>query len=1002
MKTAKRVLALVVTVLLLVSSAAVAASAAYDLQKAIDSAAAGDTVTLPSDVTASVVIDKDLTLDLGGHELVGVDGEHAIVVKDANVTVRNGHVYSKFDNVRSVTLAQTVVSESPSAIRVYGGELTVEGLRVVGSFARIPTTSKYYLPTGSAIEAIGGAQVTVIQSSLVGRYGVNNKVNHSAPGGKVTIEDGILMGFMRVVKDMAQLDLPEDTEDVNAADRLEGFLNSGIKLEAREKKLMQTVFADRLHIYTKSVSDAPVVQTVSCDGAAEAVAAVDESRVWENTTSTDASYKFVPEYIVADGKLIAMTESDGVYTAPLTAQQAQGELHVKYRLEFVLQPDIQKYAGNFNAYLENLYGKVVKTVNEVYDYALEKYNKYMTSLYEVDDMLMEDLDDRQVEALLGKHKRDIPEYRNLAQKLFALGGAVMATKGEYTGEKLPASYVNAYTGSAVQPEPVNGAYIYGVLDRVALLRNKLDTYMPLKGSEQSRWPEMVKWAYDNYEEVLSILDDGENAILDLKQALSGDTISTLLTLAPKAKKQAAKLDTALDYIDTLQEGRDILLSSSTVQTVLKKLANNESEIKPYVQKFISMYNNHNRYFTPGNFLLEGGKVGKAYAVYADPEITDGEVEHQWKEVERIPATTDREGKIVYVCEICGETMEETIPMLDRNVLWAGYEQDVVDEKLLESYDPYYMYVVARKGEAADTPIKVQIRSSYGTMTYTRDHESVKAIADIVYDGKDCELWSIDRGMYLVDDTYTAVAKYGNGRGFAEIENAEGASFTVVNPVPVYDNTVYSAKIDVIGADGVIAFDGVTKQTITVVTGIDVTKVQLRNDADDGTMTYNQNNAAIAEDTLEDGTSVLVWTIERLFAKNEYNYSIYTRSPNGLLDSDKDLAFVVKADDAEPTDDEKLISVAASVQADNSVVFTVKTIDTATKVKFTNTDDNGTMTFDRNNARAVVTDNGDGTATWVITIQHVESGETHYNVQALVRTYSAAKTLTISVPEEVAE
>ena len=269
--------------------------AAYDLQAAIDGAAAGTTVTLPEDVTASVVIDKDLTLDLGGHELVGAEGEIAITVENADVTVRNGHVYSKFENVRSAELAATVVDESPAAIRVIGGSLTAEGLRVVGSFARIPTTTKYHLPTGSAIEAVNGAEVTVIQSSLVGRYGVNNQVTGLPAGGKVTIEDGILMAFMRGVKDMSKLVLGDGTEDVNAADRLEGFLNSGIKLEARERNLMKTVFADRLHIYTKSVDDAPEVEQVSCDGTAVATAKVDDSRVWENNTSTDASYKFVPD-----------------------------------------------------------------------------------------------------------------------------------------------------------------------------------------------------------------------------------------------------------------------------------------------------------------------------------------------------------------------------------------------------------------------------------------------------------------------------------------------------------------------------------------------------------------------------------------------------------------------------------------------------------------------------------------------------------------------------------
>ncbi len=995
MKTAKRVLALVVTVLLLVGCMSVAASAAYDLQAAINSAAAGDTVTMPEDVTASVVIDKDLILDLGGHELTGAEGKIAITVKNADVTVRNGHVYSKFDNVRSAELAATVVNESPAAIRVIGGSLTAEGLRVVGSFARIPTTTKYHLPTGSAIEAINGAEVTVIQSSLVGRYGVNNKVNNSTPGGKVKIEDGILMAFMRGVKDMSKLELGDGTEDVNAADRLEGFLNSGIKLEARERNLMKTVFADRLHIYTKSVDDAPEVELVSCDGSAIATAKVDDSRVWENNTSTDASYKYVPEYVVAGGKLIAMTVADdGTYKAELTAEQAEADLQIKYRLEFVLQSDVQGVLNNFDQYLELLYAKAVKTVNEVYDYVLEKYNKYMDALYEVDEMLM--TMDEDVYSLIGKHTYEIPEYTNLTAKLFALGGAVMVNRGEFTGEKLPRATVYGYTNVFPTSDPADG--VYGVLDRVAKLKNELDAYMPLKANDQSKWPEMVKWAYDNYEEVLALLDDGEAAIADVKDALNTGRIPQIMTLAPKAQQQAAKLDTALAYIDTLQSARDMVLASHTVQTVLTKLANNENEIIPYTQKFINIYNNHSTYFTPDKFLLENGTVGKAYAVYGYPEIVDGDFEHEWEETDRIPATVEEDGKIIYTCAICGETKEEIIPKLSQDVLWAGYEDDVVEEKLLDTFAPNTIYVVARKGEVEDTPMKIQIRNgNNNTMTYTRDHSAVVDIIPIEeYNGVECELWCIDRGVGLPDGTFTAVAKYSNVRGFIDITNEEGASFTVETPEPEIDNTVYSAEVLEADEKGVVKFDGVTKQTIVIVTGKDVTKVQLRNDDDNGTMTYNEHNAEVAESTLDDGTPVLVWTVKRLFSRNIYNFSIYTRSAPGLLDSEVDLQFAVKLLD-ESTEENKVLEASAAVGADKTVVFTVKTTPNAKKVRFTNTDDNGTMTFTRDNPKASVasSDNGE-TLTWTITIKHV-SGVAHYNVQSLAKTYSDAFQLTVEVP-----
>ena len=656
MKTAKRALALLLSVLLLTGGMSMSVNAVYDLQAEIDNAAVGATVTLSGDVTASVVIDKDLTLDLGGYTLTSAYNDHAILVKNANVTVRNGRVYSRFANVRSAELVKTVAAQSPGAIHVDGGALTVKGLRIAGSLARVPTTSVYFVPTGSAIESINGATVTVIQSSLYGRYGVNNNVSGCTPGGTVTIEDGILLGFLRVVKDTDGLVIPEDTEDVNAADRIEGFLNSGIHLEAREKRVLQAVFADRLHIYTKSVQEASEAKMTNCRGAATVTASADESRVWKNNTSTDASYKYVPEYVIAGDEYLLMEKNkDGKYTRKLTPEQAEKGLQIKYRLEFVLQDDVQGVLNNFDRYVQQLYTGCVKTVNEVYDYALEKYNTYMGALYDVDDLLQEGIDDGDIYSLTGKHLWEIDEYQELLSKLFALGGAVMVNKGEFTGAKLPDSVVYSYTGE-FGPVPEGG--IYGVLDRVAKLKNELETYVPLDENDQSKWPEMVKWAYDNYEEVLSILDDAEAAILDIQATLNTDKAQKLMSLVPEAAAQAAKLDTALGYIDMIQSVVDKALGSETVQTVLQKVKNNEDSIIPYTEKFINMYNNRDVYLTPEKFLLEDGTVGKAYSVDRDLTLEDEtDSLHDYNAAVTDPTCTEG-GYTTYTCSVCGKTYDD--------------------------------------------------------------------------------------------------------------------------------------------------------------------------------------------------------------------------------------------------------------------------------------------------------------------------------------------------------
>ena len=59
MKITKRILAVLLPALMLLSTCAVAAAAAQSLQSAIDAAAAGSTVTMPRSTTESVVIRKD-------------------------------------------------------------------------------------------------------------------------------------------------------------------------------------------------------------------------------------------------------------------------------------------------------------------------------------------------------------------------------------------------------------------------------------------------------------------------------------------------------------------------------------------------------------------------------------------------------------------------------------------------------------------------------------------------------------------------------------------------------------------------------------------------------------------------------------------------------------------------------------------------------------------------------------------------------------------------------
>ena len=363
--------------------------------------------------------------------------------------------------------------------------------------------------------------------------------------------------------------------------------------------------------------------------------------------------------------------------------------------------------------------------------------------------------------------------------------------------------------------------------------------------------------------------------------------------------------------------------------------------------------------------------------------------HTWTETDRKDATTTEDGYVKYSCSECSAEKEEILPAITADVLWAGYEEQAAEIGV--DGEANIIYVVAKPGAA-----KIQIRDSKGgTLTYMRDHASVNDITDITYADAACELWTIERAN-LLGGEYVAVAKYNNVTGINAILAELGAAFTVDETV--YDTTVYSAKIDVIDPElGYFVFDGRTAQTITVVTGVDVQKVQLVSD-DGSTMTYNSRNAVVTGETM-DGKEVLVWTITRLFGNNTtYNFSINTRSALGLADSGVKLSFKVAP--AAPKGQDIVSATAESTEA-GKAVFTVVTAAEASKVKFTNTADNGTITIGKTDGRAVVTDNGDGTMTWVITINHI-AGEFTYNAQAYVYSpltgsrYSAPISLSLTV------
>ncbi|MBQ7542926.1 MAG: hypothetical protein IJT44_11615, partial [Clostridia bacterium] len=695
MKITNRILALVMTMLMLAGSCAVAASAAGSLQAAIDDAAAGDVVVMSADTTESVVIRKDLTLDLGGYTLTGVPGSAAIVIENANVTVTNGQVYSRFAQVKSLTMMETVVNHSPAAIHVDGGSVSVEGVRAVGSCTRIPTTQNNSIPTGSAIELMGGATAVVKQSALVGRYGVNNKVNANSPGGDVTIEDAILMGFMRGVKDSSKEIVPDDTEKVNAADRIEGYLNNGIKLEPREKNLLKRVFAERVMVYTKSVQDDATFSTSECSDLVTVTAHEDDANLWQNNTSTDCSYKYVPEYVVlADGTLVKMTEGADGYTAQIDPAKVDG-IKIKYRLNFEMLPDVKEYAENFDEFIEKLYDRALGVIEATYEYALEKYTSYVNMAADI----LKKIDSIGNKKIGSRYVDEIDEYKRLCRAILDLGGATIYN----VGHEFPFSenQMHYYYGPDAEM-PADG--IVGTIDRVTKLKNELEAFLPF--SDQSKWADLGYWAYENYTEVIDIIDEAQERIAALQTILDGELESEMIRLA-KLESKRAMLDKVQDILGNGKAALDKFMSSSTVQYVLSKADSHKSELKPYINKFISIYNHHDRYFTPSKFLNDG--FVKAYAVYGDVEEGDP-ITHDFGDWEADPA--DEQNQHIRTCSRCGET--ETEP--------HAFEEETTPATCTEPGSTFYTCTVC--GYSYDEPI-AQLEHDWSAWTSADENNHIR-------------------------------------------------------------------------------------------------------------------------------------------------------------------------------------------------------------------------------------------------------------------------------------
>ncbi len=186
------------------------------VQLQIAAANDGDTVTLTEDAyDSSLLINKDIVLDLNGHTIHGIDGYPAIRVIGGNVTIKNGSVDAKFSEDSQNALLTDILEDNAAAIKVEGGNVTLEGLNIKGAtFVREGET----IIGGSAVVQSGASNLTVKLCDLAGLYAVNN----AASTGSTTFVSGNFEGILGSVADMKKVTKSEGSEFIDITNTLAG------------------------------------------------------------------------------------------------------------------------------------------------------------------------------------------------------------------------------------------------------------------------------------------------------------------------------------------------------------------------------------------------------------------------------------------------------------------------------------------------------------------------------------------------------------------------------------------------------------------------------------------------------------------------------------------------------------------------------------------------------------------------------------------------------------
>jgi hypothetical protein len=525
-------------------------------------------------VTDAVVINGNLTIDFGGATIRGPYGCPIFTIAGGNVTIRNARFEARVGTYTNSDLSMDfLIEKSAPALRVNGGNVTLEGVICNGASMRVPGTRSQYLPVGSGLELKNGATLLVNSCVFTGRYGINNSVTGSARGGNITFIDGIAAGYMEGIKHSGGVTLGVDSIQYPAGDLIAGLQRQGVTVSPDELKLLKTLVDNRIFFVAQKAN---LYVSQECeDGNLTVTIDPDELNVLENSL---VNYKWIPEAVTVNGVTSDVVKNGEAYTATFTDVES-GKYTVNVRQRMFVD------VADFNSFLVNLPDYVISLINAIPAKISSNIGDIDNGYEDVKDTFYNVFDQfAHINRNFWRGESGMaPGYDAIMNAMVAIGGKAMVV--DHFGYGL----YDSQGVEVVVPDE-------GILSRFE------NVYSDFKGNIATS-EDICIWLVNNYQEIIDIVDDllaQINAIYTVitTEPWASGLSSTFVTSAmpeieeymAEVNKYAPVLKAATDGINQFkrflqtEEGQTITaaLNESDVVSMFNKLDNIERYYSPYI------------------------------------------------------------------------------------------------------------------------------------------------------------------------------------------------------------------------------------------------------------------------------------------------------------------------------------------------------------------------------------------------------------------------------------